>query len=463
MEKKWIKRWKAWVAPTKLPGVWMHRKGGYLVRARITDPTTGRREEIRKVLPHADEASAYTWLSEEKARIKAGSVSVLPLKQRFCDYATSLLERKIATGEIKSARGRERWVHTIRHLIGGTKGVPGFGEMFLEEIKPHHIEEWRAGIDRLLAAGAYAPTTANGWLIILRHVLKRAKRELQLPLNATEGVSLFDTSEHETYTEEEPNALTSEETAEFLACMKDDCPAQYAMSFLGFATGLRPSSMRPLRRNGVTSDVLWDKEVILVRRSHTLKDEVMKTTKTGLRQRITVPSEVLEVLRWHIDTQLTTPEQKASELLFPAEDGAFRSENFLTKAFATVSQLIGLKKNFTPRGMRRTFNDLARVANVESIITKSISGHLTDRMKDHYSTVSPVEQRESIGRVLRLVKLIPPDGPNDVGGRGVLRGVLQCLEGYSDEGRGLVTRRIPCRRERFRTSDPYRVKVVLYH
>jgi hypothetical protein len=118
MERKWIKRWKAWVAPTKLPGVWMHQKGGYLVLARITDPTTGRRMEIRKVLPHADEASAYSWLSTEKARIQAGSASVLPLKQRFCDYATSLLERKIATGEIKSAEaGRFDVVAQLAHEL----------------------------------------------------------------------------------------------------------------------------------------------------------------------------------------------------------------------------------------------------------------------------------------------------------------------------------------------------------
>jgi integrase len=144
--------------------------------------------------------------------------------------------------------------------------------------------------------------------------------------------------------------------------------------------------------------------VILVRRSHTLKDEFMKTTKTGLRQRITVPAEVMDVLRWHLDTQLLTPEQRASELLFPAEDGTFRSECFLTKAFATVSGLIGLKKKFTPRGMRRTFNDLSRLAKVEALVTRSISGHLTEQMREHYSTVSSVEQRESIGRVLRLVR-----------------------------------------------------------
>jgi hypothetical protein len=69
-----------------------------------------------------------------------------------------------------------------------------------------------------------------------------------------------------------------------------------------------------------------------------------------------------------------------------------------------VGALIGLEMSFTPRGLRRTFNDLARTARVEALVTKSISGHLTDRMREHYSTVHPVEQRESIGAVLRLVK-----------------------------------------------------------
>jgi hypothetical protein len=407
--KNWVRRWKSWVAPTRLPGVWRRKEGGHLVRTSIVDPATGRKREIKRVLPEADEATAFTWLADEKARIRAGNALVQPQQQRFCEYAASLFERKLATNEIKSARGRERWVYTLKHLIGGTEGVFGFGEFFVDQIRPLHVEEWRAGIGKLIADEKYAPTTTNGWLVILRHILTRAKRELQLPFNAAEGVSSFDTSEHEVYTEEEPNALTAEETADFLACMKEEFPAQYAMTFLGFATGLRPSSMRPLRRTGPTPDVLWDQGAILVRRSHTLRDEIMKTTKTGLRQRITVPAEVTEVLRWHVDTQLVTPEQKASELLFPAEDGTFRSESFLKKAFAIVGQLVGLKKKFTPRGMRRTFNDLARLANVEAIVTKSISGHLTDRMKDHYSTVHPVEQRESIGRLLRLVRTTGED------------------------------------------------------
>jgi integrase len=266
------------------------------------------------------------------------------------------------------------------------------------------VETWKTGVARLILAGRYSPTTANGWLAILRVITKAAKREFGLPGDPAEGVSNFDTSEHETYTEEEPNALPPERVGEFLACMREVFPEHYAMTYLGFATGLRPSSMRPLRRTGREPDVKWNEGVVLVRRSHTLGDEVMNTTKTKLRQRINVPAEVIQVLREHERAQLKTPEQIASDLLFPAADGGFLSEHCLRSPFTKVGALIGLEMRFTPRGLRRTFNDLARLSNVEALVTKSISGHLTDRMRAHYSTVQPVEQRESIGRVLRLVE-----------------------------------------------------------
>jgi hypothetical protein len=414
-QKQWINRFEMWVLPTALPNVWKRREGGFLVRARVTDPTTGRKREIKRVLPDADEATAYKWLQDERSRIKSALVLAPQPKTRFADYAVSLLERKLAKKQIKAASGRERWRYTLGHLIKGTKGVAGFGELYVDQIRVGHIERWQVGIARLIQSGTYSPATANGWIAILKVILKAAKRDLALASNPAEGVESFDTSEHETYSEEEPNALTADEAREFLACMRQQFPQHYGMTFLGFATGLRPSSLRPLRRTGPTPDVRWDEGVILVRRSHTLGDEVMETTKTGLRQRITAPPELMNVLRWHVETQLETPEQQASDLLFPREDGELRSESSLKKAFATVGSLIGLKKGISPRGMRRTFNDVARAAKVESLVTKSISGHLTDRMKDHYSTVSPGEQRESIGRVLRLVRSDAPVASTESG------------------------------------------------
>jgi len=59
MDQKWKKQWNTFVAPTKVPGLWKRKGGGYVVRARVFDPTTGATREIRKVLPEADEVAAF--------------------------------------------------------------------------------------------------------------------------------------------------------------------------------------------------------------------------------------------------------------------------------------------------------------------------------------------------------------------------------------------------------------------
>ena len=411
MDKRWIKRWRKWVAPTKVPGVWRIKEGGYLVRARITDPATGKMREIKKVLTESNEATAFKWLHDERERVKVGLVADERQRMPFGDFAVSLFEQKVKLGQIRSAKGRERWRYTLEHLIGGTKGeqagktVPGFGEFHIERIQAAHIEAWKLSVADLIGAGDYAPTTCNGWLAILRVVMKAARRTYSLPHLATDGIGNFDTSEHETYTEEEPNSLLPNEVPEFLDTMRELYPQHYAMVYLGLATGLRPSSLRPLRRRGPTPDILWEDSKLLVRRSQSLGDEVMNTTKQRVRYRIHLPPEVMDVLSWHVRTQLATPEQQDSDLLFPSVTGGFRAASVLNKPLADVGRVIGLNKRFTQCGLRRTFNDLARAAEVESIVTRSISGHLTEQMQEHYSTVNANEQRESIGKVIELMEV----------------------------------------------------------
>ena len=85
----------------------------------------------------------------------------------------------------------------------------------------------------------------------------------------------------------------------------------------------------------------------------------------------------------------------------------------LNKPFEEVGRAIGLNKRFTQRGLRRTFNDLARAAQVEGVVTKSISGHLTERMRERYSTVAPIEQRASIARVIDFAQAKPAANSGD--------------------------------------------------
>ena len=93
MDKKqeWKKQWNTWVRPTKLPRVWQRKEGGFLVRARVTDATTGHLVEIRKVLPEATEATAFAWLEAERMRVKSGVLSAAPPKMRFAEFARPLM------------------------------------------------------------------------------------------------------------------------------------------------------------------------------------------------------------------------------------------------------------------------------------------------------------------------------------------------------------------------------------
>ena len=112
-EGEWKRQWNCWVAPTKLPGIWKRKEGGCLVRARVTDPTTGNKKEIRKVLPEADEVDALRWLTDERARIKAGLLLVVPPRTRFGDIRRiAVLEEGDNARRSKSARSRERWTES---------------------------------------------------------------------------------------------------------------------------------------------------------------------------------------------------------------------------------------------------------------------------------------------------------------------------------------------------------------
>jgi integrase len=129
----------------------------------------------------------------------------------------------------------------------------------------------------------------------------------------------------------------------------------------------------------------------------------METTKTGVLQTIALPADLVDVLAWHIDRlDKGLAKVRESELLFPTSAGDFRSPSHLDKPFAEICKAAKVKKHITPRAMRRTFNDLCRRAEVRDVVTRSISGHLTEGMQRHYSTVAADEQRASLAKVVSL-------------------------------------------------------------
>ncbi len=396
---EWVERWRDVIAAEpELPGVWRRQEGGFRVRARTTDPRTGKMREVNWALPNVSKArDAFAWLQAELERIRSGVVAEQPSQApSFSVFAEQVFQRKLDLGKIRSEAGRVKWRSNLdKHLL------PEFGDIMMDRYQMADVKVWQAKIAKRILAGKMAPASANTILGVLRQITDEAVDDFDIR-DPMRGVDAFDTREHSTYTEEEPNSLAPEQVPAFLAKFLELHKAHYAFTFLGFTTGLRPSSLRPLRREGPSADVKWDDGLLIIRRSQTIGDKVMETTKTDLHQRLTLPRELLDVLKWHVNEQLLHTPMRMSELLFPSVSGGFRARSVLDKPFDEVSKAIGLKFNFTPRGMRRTYQDLARAAGIHDAVTRAISGHQTQEMQMLYSTARGAEVRTALSKVARI-------------------------------------------------------------
>ncbi len=378
------------------PGVWRAEGGGWWVRGRVTDPRTGRKREVSRFLKKANAKDAYEWLHNRLEEIRTGNEETHVERTRFGEFVASLFARKIEAREIRSAAGRRKWASVLeRHLI------PAFGDLYIDIIGTKDLLAWRRELASRIHRGELAPTTANGWIAVMKVCTKAIAIELELDRDPGALLQPLPLTGHRTYTAEEPNALKPADVPRFLEAMARIYPQFHAFCMLGFLTGLRPSTLRPLRRSGSSADVLWNESSLLVRRSQTYGDEVMESTKTGRDQRIALPEIMMAVLRAHVD-ELPEGPMRQSELLFPGRTGSYRSRSCLDRPFRAVCREIALPYRVTPRGMRRTYQDLARAAAVSDLVTRSISGHATEEMHFHYSTVSEQEQREALARVADL-------------------------------------------------------------
>lgn len=408
---EWVKRWRCEMAakPTRR-GIWRLKGGGFFVRARATDPRTGKEHQLTQTLRgeriRMSEALAVQAQLRKLARDRIdGRIRSRTL---WSAYAASLFESKVAEAKIKSAASRRHWADTLSML------VPAFGMLYVDELRYADLVTWRDQVGRWIRDGMpsrrkrdagknkivnLSPVTANGWISILKSICSAMKKHFELDKDPAADLEYFVTPR--TFTREQPNALTGELARVFLATMKERHPQHYAMVFLGFVTGARPSTLRPLRREGPESDVLWDEQLILLRRSNSLGDEIMDETKTSLDQEIPLPPSALRVLREHVAALPEGP-MRDSLYLFPSMTGGMRARTVLVKPFRDVLKTLGWTLRITPKGMRRTFNDLARAAEVHDVVTRAISGHQTSRMQRHYSTAQREEMRNAVSKVISL-------------------------------------------------------------
>jgi integrase len=99
--------------------------------------------------------------------------------------------------------------------------------------------------------------------------------------------------------------------------------------------------------------------------------------------------------------------------MFPSAEGTLRTPNSLDRAWAKCLKHAKITKRFTVHGLRYTFTDLVRRTNVDAVVRRALTGHVTEEMQRHYSTVGLDEKRAAIAGVRRLV---PPEPRGAHGG-----------------------------------------------
>src|SRR5687768_204142 len=93
----------------------------------------------------------------------------------------------------------------------------------------------------------------------------------------------------------------------------------------------------------------------------------------GGAERVQAPEELLEILRWHVETQLRTPAQLASDLLFPALHGGFRTRNVFDRPFERWREPFAWKSGSPLVGCAAPSRTCAAQRRLATL-TRSISG-----------------------------------------------------------------------------------------
>jgi integrase len=265
-----------------------------------------------------------------------------------------------------------------------------FGRMEFRDVRGLHVQNW---INQELASG-YRVATVKGWFRAFRTMVQDAIEDLGLPRDPTRRIHFPPEDDRE-----EKNALLPEQLVLFLAEMERRYPQHYPLAATLALTGLRFCHASALR----WEDFDEEKQILRVRRRQ-LRGRLGRVTqaKRAPKEYPISPELMAILLEYRGGKRRGRPRRRG--WMFPTSTGGLRSAGSLTKAWRECLKAAGIEERFTVHGLRRTFVDLARRARVDSVVTRSLTGHVTLKMHLHYSTVGIDEKRAAVATIAALIR-----------------------------------------------------------
>lgn len=362
---------------TSYRGITRLARNRYEVRARATDPKTGKRKDVKRIW-NGSIQGALDLQRQLHDELKGNATK--QARVTLGVFARSWLERAVVRMRPSSANA---YAGRLNHILAV------LGDHYVDALRPADSEAYQS---KRIADGA-AGSTIRGEIKLLRQLSRDAQLHEVTDRDFCLGVKIrVKLSE---YTEDEPNCLSAEELTHLAAVIPDYWYALFAtMAF----TGMRWGEASGLR----WEDIDHAAGVISIRQTNYLGTVgAPKTPKS--RRLVPMEPDVSALLQAH---RARMEEQGHPGLetgwVFCTRKGALYRSYPINTVLKRHLKSAGITKRLTQHGLRRTFNDLlTRVASGR--VARGIIGHASVQMTDHYSFVDRQEKRAAQAAVLGLL------------------------------------------------------------
>ena len=344
-------------------------KNRFQVRVKRLNARTGKQVN-RKATVIGTKADARRKRDEMRHELK--SLTPMPRKIRLSEFAAQWLEQRAARG-LKASTLR-RYGYCLEYI------VPALGDLYVSVLTPTDIGAYIAA--RIKVAAGY--TVLNE----LRCLRTMAKDSMATGCAQIDWCARVAAPKVSRYTKRRPNLLDGQQFAEMLLHVP---PAWRGMVLLLSTTGLRWGEASALHWESVKNG-----EATIEHGNHR---GTLTTVKNDSSLR-TVPvlPEVLAMMGLQRGTGLVFP------VLRGKGAGGLHKGSPLRRILTAACKAAGVPR-VTTHGLRRTFNNLARQQTSREVL-KSITGHVTDAMVEHYSFVGAGEKRTASRAVARTMGIV---------------------------------------------------------
>lgn len=362
----------------------------YRIRLKVVDPKTGRRLDVERLVVAATEGDAS--LLREELRRDLESESAVPERLRFRDYAMWLLRGKRKTV-------RKTTLRTYADRLDNA--CDAFGEFYLDALTRQDLEAWRD-------EQTDAPETVNGRLRVLRMLFKQACAEGLVDRDPCALVVSLPRRREGDVDDHNGKCLEPDELRALLASIEELRPKWYPLLLTLAVTGMRWGEATALK----WPDVDLEARYLYIRRAH-VRGEVDDPKTAASRRRLPVPEQLVVVLKAFRVQQLRDQSPGLVEgWVFPSRTGGLMGPSSARKPLLAAALALGwawrdehgktVGRVPSPHWFRHTLNRLLRRAS-EGVVQRSITGHVTQAMAEHYDSVAMPEKAYALAMALRPV------------------------------------------------------------